>query len=224
VHNLLRSLIKEIVSEAFIFEVAPQDFSSNKKAVITAGPPGSGKSTISKLVLGGLGFSDRDIDDMLKFLLRREKIGLDMSKYSPDEEKKKQELRNKTFNWIEKSQEQDIKSGKGIIVNTTGANYDYTISLKKKFEDAGYSVKMLFIDASLDVSLKRNSARERSINPQILKQKHSEVASNIEKYRKIFGGDFHYYSNDEGKEPSLRNKEIVNLSKDFVNWRPSRNN
>jgi adenylate kinase family enzyme len=213
-----------MVNDSFIFEVAPKDFSSNKKVVITAGSPGAGKSTVSKLILGGLGFSDRDVDDMLKSLLKREKMGLDMSKYSSEEEKKKDDLRNKTFSWIEKSQEQDVKQGKGIIVNTTGANYDFTISLKKKFEDAGYSVKMLFVDASLETSLKRNSERERSLNPQMLKQKHKEVENNIEKFKKAFGGDFHYYLNDEGKEASLRNKEIVKISKDFVNWRPSRNN
>jgi hypothetical protein len=58
----------------------------------------------------------------------------------------------------------------------------------------------------------------------MLKQKHKEVENNIEKFKKAFGGDFHYYLNDEGKEASLRNKEIVKISKDFVNWRPSRNN
>ena len=223
-NSLLRSLIIEMINDALISEVAPIDFLPSKKAVITAGPAGAGKSTISKLVLGGLGFSDRDVDDMLKSLLKREKMGLDMSKYSPEEERKKDELRNKTFSWIEKSQQQDIERERGVIVNTTGANYDFTISLKKKFEDAGYSVKMLFVDAPLETSLLRNSKRERSISPQLLMQKHREVTSNVEKFRQAFGGDFHYYLNDDGKDASLRNKEIVSISKDFVNWRPSRNN
>jgi len=222
--DLLRNLIIEMINDLLIYEVAPKDFSSNKKAVITAGPPGAGKSTISKLILGGLGFSDRDVDDMLKSLLKREKMGLDMSKYSPEDEKKKDELRNKTFSWIEKSQQHDIERERGIIVNTTGANYDFTLSLKKKFEDAGYSVKMLFVDAPLETSLARNSKRERSINPQLLNQKHREVTSNVEKFKQAFGNDFHYYLNDEGKDASLRNKELVSISKDFVNWRPSRKN
>lgn len=222
--NFLRSLVREIIYESLLLELDPKDFSSNKKVVITAGSPGSGKSTISKLILGGLGFKDLDTDDMLKYLLKREKMGTDMSKYSKDQEEKKDSLRNKTFSWIEKSQEYDKKLGKGIIINTTGANYDYTIYLKEKFEDAGYNVKMLFIDASLETSLKRNKARERSLKDDDVIQKHNQVSSNIENFRKAFGKDFHYYSNEEGKKPNLSNKEIVSISKDIVNWRPARNN
>jgi predicted kinase len=151
-------------------------------------------------------------------------MGLDMSKYSPEDEKKKDELRNKTFSWIEKLQQRDIEQEKGIVVNTTGANYDFTISLKNKFEEAGYSVKMLFVDASIEESLKRNSERERSINQKMLIQKHKEVTSNIDRFRQVFGDNFHYYLNSEEKEVSLRNKEIISISKDFLNWRKARRN
>lgn len=222
--SFLHSLIREIIYESLLLELDPKDFDSTKKVVITAGSPGSGKSTISKLILGGLGFRDLDVDDMLKYLLKREKMGTDMSKYSKEQEEKKDSLRNKTFSWIEKSQEYDKKLGKGIIVNTTGANYDYTIYLKKKFEEAGYNVKMLFVDTSLETSLKRNRARKRSLKDEDVVQKHKQVSANVEKFKKEFGKDFHYYSNEAGKEPNLRNKEIVLISKDFVNWRPARNN
>ena len=222
--SFLRSLVREIIYESLLLELDPKDFDSTKKVVITAGSPGSGKSTISKLILGGLGFRNRDPDDILTHFLKREKMGTDFTKYTEEEKKKKDALRYATFPVIVKSQDYDRKMGKGIIVNTTAADTKHVFDLKNKFEEAGYSVKMLFIDASLKTSLKRNAERSRKMKPKDVKDKHEALLTAIETYKEVFGKDFHYYSNDEGKDPSLKNKEIVMISKDFVNWRPARNN
>lgn len=219
-HRELATLRKVIVSMLSERD-AVKDFKADKRVVITAGPPGAGKSTISKLILGGLGFVDRDVDDMLVSLLKKEKLDLDMEKHSSEDKKKTDELRNKTFSWIEKSQESDIKKGRGFIINTTGANYAWTVDLAKKLEEAGYQVKMLLVYCSLETALKRNRSRSRSVPEEVVKQKHSQVENNIEKYRAKFGGDFHYYNSDEGK-PAPTDPMIVKISKDIHNWRPSR--
>lgn len=219
--SYLKTFIKEVIKESLIFEIAPQDFNSEKRAVITAGGPGAGKSTVARLILGGLGFQDRDVDDMLVYLLRREKMGTDMSQYSPEQHQKKDELRNKTFSWIEKSQNSDIEKGRGVIVNTTGADVGFTLGLKKKFEDAGYDVKMLYIDSSLEDSLARNKMRQRSLPQEVLQQKHKQVSGNLEAYRSAFGDNFHYYMNGPSR-PSLKDPEIISISKDFTNWRAPR--
>ena len=215
----LRKVIVSMLSE----RDAVKDFKADKRVVITAGPPGAGKSTISKLILGGLGFVNRDVDDMLVSLLKREKLDLDMDKHTSEDKKKTDELRNKTFSWIEKSQERDVKMGRGFVVNTTGANFEWTVDLAKKFEEAGYEVKMLLVYCSLETALKRNRNRSRSVPEEVVKQKHSQVANNVEKYRAKFRGNFHYYNSDEGK-PAPTDPDIVGISKDIHNWRPSRLN
>ena len=213
----LRNAIAEILKESD----AIRNFDVNRKIVITAGSPGSGKSTVSKLILGGLGFSNRDIDDMLVYLLKREKMRASMTDYTPEELKKTDELRGKTFSWIEKSQDYDLKRGRGFIVNTTGANFGYTMSLVKKFKEAGYEVKMLFVDCSLETALERNRKRPRAIPENVLKQKHAQVSDNLEKYRAAFGGDFHYYNSDENK-PTATDAGVLKISKDIQNWRNAR--
>lgn len=214
-------LLRQLIAESLLQEVAPGDFRAEKRAVIVAGPMGAGKTTISKLILGGLGFINRDVDDMLVRLLRQEKMSLDMKNFTPEELSVVDNLRAKTFDWIEKVQRKDREVGRGIIVNMTGANFPFAMQLTQEFKDAGYEVKMLFVDVSLETSLARNSSRERSVNEKVVEEKYHRTKENIPKFREAFGGDFHYFDSEVGKASPV-DPQVIKISKDITNWRPAR--
>jgi len=218
--NTIQTL-RHIISETLLQEIAPREFDPHKKAVIVAGPMGAGKTTISKLILGGLGFINRDVDDMLVRLLKQEKMKLDMKDYTPKELAVVDSLRSKTFDWIEKVQKRDREAGRGIIVNMTGANFPFTMQLTQEFEDAGYKVKMLFVDVTLKTSLARNRTRERSVNEKVVEEKYHRTKENIPKFKEAFGDDFHYFDSETGKA-SLSDPQVIKISKDITNWRPAR--
>ncbi len=218
--NMIR-VLRCVISETLLQEIAPREFDSHKKVVIVAGPMGAGKTTISKLILGGLGFINRDVDDMLVRLLKQEKMKLDMKDYTPEELAVVDSLRSKTFDWIEKVQKRDREAGRGIIVNMTGANFPFTMQLTQEFENAGYKVKMLFVDVTLKTSLERNRTRERSVNEKVVEEKYHRTKENIPKFKEAFGDDFHYFDSEIGKA-SLSDPQVIKISKDITNWRPAR--
>ena len=54
---------------------------------------------------------------------------------------------------------------KSIIIDGTAGFYDRIIKQKEAFEDAGYDVAMVFVDAPLETALSAQHERERKLNP-----------------------------------------------------------
>ena len=209
------------IIDNILYKTARYDFDASKKLVITAGPPGIGKSTISNLVLGGLGFKSYDSDFFLQSLLKKENMPLKMNEYSDEQLDKMYKIRENVFRVIEKAHENTVSKGQGLIINITGPDAQKTIELANLFKERGYSVKMLYVDGSLDMALEGNSKRERSIpveGEMGLISKYNKVAENKETFKNFFKDDFHYYYNSKDKTPSLINNEIQSLSKIFLNW------
>ena len=146
------------------------------KAVFMAGGPGSGKSYMAQNIfgipekanvsVGGL----RTVNSDKQFMYMLKKYGFDPTQLAqyPDDVFKElgapkkaggtglrdvaQELRV-----IEK---QGYMQGKqGMIIDSTGSNFQKVKKHKKELEDAGYDTYMVFVMTSLDTALKRNTMR-----------------------------------------------------------------
>ncbi len=209
------------IIDNIIYKNASYNFNAAKKLVITAGPPGIGKSTISSLVLGGLGFKSYDSDFFLQNLLRKEKMPLKMNEYSEEQLEKMYRIREDVFRVIDKAHQNTAEKGQGLIINITGSDSAKTIELANLFMERGYSVKMLYVDGSLDMALEGNMKRDRSIpveGDKGLINKYQQVSQNKQIFKNFFKENFHYYYNSYDKIPNLSNEEIQRLSKKFSNW------
>jgi hypothetical protein len=217
----MRHVSAASVVDNLIYKRANFNFDPSKKVVITAGPPGIGKSTISGIVLGGLGFKSYDSDLYLKNILKKENMPLRMNEYTEEQLEKMYEIRKGIFTALDKAYNRSFEKEEGLVVNVTGSDYNKTVELTENLKSKGYSVKMLFIDGSLDMALEGNLRRERSIpveGDNGLISKFNLVAGNKEAFKNYFKNDFYYYYNSYDKAPDLRNKELQTLSKKFLNW------
>jgi adenylate kinase family enzyme len=217
----MRHVSAASIVDNLIYKKADFNFNPANKVVIIVGPPGIGKSTISGVILGGLGLKSYDSDVYLKNILKKEKMPLRMNEYTEEQLEKMYEIRNGIFTAIDKAYNRSFEKEEGLIINVTGSDYNKTVGLAEKLRSKGYSVKVLYVDGSLDMALEGNLRRDRSIpvdGENGLISKYNLASGNKEAFKDYFKDDFYYYYNSYDKAPDLRNKELQILSKKFLNW------
>ena len=188
------------------------------KAVFMAGGPGSGKSFMAQNIFGipekanvsvsGL----RVVNSDKQFMYMLKRYGFDPTQLAqyPDDVFKElgapkkaggtglrdvaQELRV-----IEK---QGYMSGKqGMIIDSTGSNFQKVKKHKKELEDAGYDTYMVFVMTSLDTAQKRNKMRaekgERELPAHIVKKSWKDTRKNMGGLKALFGKNFALVNNDK---------------------------
>jgi shikimate kinase len=133
------------------------------KAIFMAGPPGAGKNIVLKsLGLKSAGLKLQDIDHTLAYLQRaKANIRHDGDGY----EQSLQVTRRK-----QTVLQQEML---GLIINTTGRDYESLINLKKELESVGYQTFMLFVDVEEDIAW--NRAQQRFANATDPKDKNRPV-------------------------------------------------
>lgn len=75
---------------------------------------------------------------------------------------------------------------------------------------------MIFVNAPLETSLKRNELRDRKISKDLVKDYWHNIQKNIDKYKMLFDSKFILINND-----NLTNEEIKNLWKKVHNFSKS---
>ncbi|HUS50949.1 MAG TPA: AAA family ATPase [Candidatus Paceibacterota bacterium] len=186
------------------------------KAIFLAGGPGSGKSFFKKKFLGN--FKSLDADQLGEFKLKKENIPLDINKRNtPEEKKMASKLSRKawktTFN---KKLPLFLEGRLPIVIDRTGVNYEPIAIQKRTLEDLGYETKMIFVDTPLDIALKRNETRDRTLSNKLVKDYHVKVRTNLDNYKLLFGNNNFIAINNskEGEDPEW-NKEWVRINKWF---------
>ena len=208
------------------------------KAVFMAGGPGSGKSYMAQNIFGipekanvsvsGL----RVVNSDKQFMYMLRKYGFDPTQLAqyPDDVFKElgapmkhggtglrdvaQELRV-----IEK---QGYMSGKqGMIIDSTGSNFQKVKKHKKELEDAGYDTYMVFVMTSLDTALKRNTMRaekgERELPKDIVTKSWKATRKNMGGLKALFGKNFALVHNDKHLNDKEARHKFANLTKSYAN-------
>jgi len=166
--------------------------SSNLKAVVMAGGPGSGKSSvIKKLGLQNQGYKVVNQDISLEWA--KELVGLDPKEagYDAVQRSVRGELGALAIKIADKKLNQYTSKGKGVILDGTGASIKATEAKVKALKDKGYEVSMIYVETSKETALERNRNRkERSLKDKIVETTWNSVNANKQDYKNKFGESF----------------------------------
>lgn len=170
---------------------------NSPKAVILAGAPGAGKSSIVGDIISGLGLKVLNIDDHFIKNLKDAGVSLDLKKGGPEERSKAATAMQAAQKSYSSELEQEIKKRGNIVIDGTAASYKKTEQLKETLENAGYKVLMVYVYSSLEKSLRKNEDRferskgeDRSLMPFIVMQTWAGVTKNFLPYLELFGKNF----------------------------------
>jgi cytidylate kinase len=182
--NIVEQMLSESVDDPSIF-----------KAIFMAGGPGSGKSYIVKKIgLKALGYKLVGSDDIFKYNL--DKAGLPATPaviFSAEG----QALRDlaKQLDVIRADQYYDGRLG--VVLDSTGKDYNKSKQQKLAHEKMGYDTLMIFVNTRLETAIERDAARDRSLGAPVVTDLWNQVQSNIGKFQNLFGNNFIVIDNND---------------------------
>ena len=154
------------------------------KAFFLAGGPGSGKSYVTSRVTGGLGLKNVNSDRAFEIGIKKAGLSLKMPE---DEASLRDRIRTRAKELTGKALENYIQGRLGLVVDSTGRDYDNIARPVSLLKQMGYDCYMIFVNTSLEVAMARNSQRDRTVPPHILKTNWNAVQQNIGKFQRLFG-------------------------------------
>tara|TARA_B100001996_G_scaffold356665_1_gene320116 strand:- start:231 stop:917 length:687 start_codon:yes stop_codon:yes gene_type:complete len=165
------------------------------KAFFLAGGPGSGKTFVTRSAFAGTGLKVVNSDTHFERNLKKANMSLQM----PDSEEYFRDLIRKHSKRVAITQlDTYVKGRLGLVIDSTGRNYDSIASQTAMLKQMGYDCYMVFVNTSLDVALTRNARRERTIPEYITKKNWEGVQSNMGRFQKLFGlGNFLVVDNNK---------------------------
>jgi dephospho-CoA kinase len=167
------------------------------KAFFLAGGPGSGKSYVAMKSTGGTGLKTVNSDDAFEHLLTKAGLSLKMP---PEETEPRDVVRDKAKELTAKVQKNYLEGRLGLIIDGTGRESEKILRQKAKLEELGYDTYMIFVNTSLDVALKRNTERSRSVSEAIVVKSWKDVQANIGKFSNMFRQGFIVVDNNDAGE------------------------
>ena len=167
------------------------------KAFFLAGGPGSGKSYVVRRTTGGTGLKIVNSDPAFESLLKKAGLSLKMP---PEEFERKEKVRGQAKKFTEKVRQNYLDGRLGLIIDGTGKDADKILKQKASLEELGYDTYMIYVNTSLDVALKRNEERPRSLQKQIVITAWKDVQSNIGTFSNIFRQGFIVVDNNDADE------------------------
>ena len=193
------------------------------KAVFLAGGPGSGKSFVSKNILGGTGLKTMNSDDVYEILMKKQDLALDPDTIASPQG---QEIRDKAKLMTKKRSVNWIDGRLGLLIDGTGKDVAKYQKQAEFLRMLGYDVAMIFVNTSEEVAQQRNRQRARSLKPEMVSAMWNDVQQNLMKFQQIFGaGRFHIIDNSGGLEDLDRQKnfdKVYNETQRFLNTPPSK--
>ena len=208
------------------------------KAVFMAGGPGSGKSYVARELFGipktinvsVSGLKTVNSDTEFEFLLKKygfETVGggLDIDLWPKevfdtiaggDEDSKDMTIRKKAKLLTRARKEQYMNGRLGMIIDGTGHDYNKLSKEKKQLESMGYDCYMIFVNTSLEVALKRNQERVRSLPEDLLTKSWKDVQNNLGKFQGLFGSNFAVVDNSKHLKPKDAQKKFGMLTKKYI--------
>ena len=208
------------------------------KAVFMAGGPGSGKSYVASqlfgipkkinLTISGLKTvnSDTEFEHLLKkYGFETVGGGLDIDLWPDevfdmiaggDEDSKDMTVRKKAKLLTKARKEQYMNGRLGMIIDGTGHDYSKLSKEKLQLEQLGYDCYMVFVNTSLEVALKRNEERNRSLPEDILTKSWKDVQNNLGKFQGLFGSNFAVVDNSNFLSEKDAQKKFGMITKKYI--------
>lgn len=180
-----------------------KEIQGKPKAIFMAGPAGSGKSYISKILVPS-DFQTINVDDTYEELLKASGIGMKLAQMSPDELKKAGELMGQARKTTDTKYKEALANANNILIDSVGGSSKTLLKKKQELEDLGYETAMIMTYVSPITSLERNIKRNRSLLPSIVLRSWRDVNKNIDAYKQAFGNNFTLLNLD----PEGANKEF----------------
>ena len=171
------------------------------KAFFLAGGPGSGKSYVVRRTTGGTGLKIVNSDPAFESLLKKAGLSLKMP---PEEFERKEKVRAHAKKITAKIKQNYLEGRLGLIIDGTGKDANKILKQKASLEELGYDTYMIFVNTSLDVALKRNEERPRSLQKQIVVNGWKDVQSNLGAFSNIFRQGFIVVDNNDADEDAFQ--------------------
>ena len=171
------------------------------KAFFCAGGPGSGKSYVAGKTTGGTGLVSVNSDDAFEIMLAKEGLSAKMPK---DETEARDVVRDRAKVLTGKKQKGLVAGRLGLIIDGTGSDHEKVINQSIQLKQIGYDTHMLFVNTNLDVALKRNAARPRSVPEAIVVSLWKDVQNNLGKFSQHFKGNLVIVDNNDAGEDVFR--------------------
>ena len=179
------------------------------QAVFMAGGPGSGKSYMSRAMLGGSGLKVVNTDQALEYLM----VKHDLDPKMPDEEQADRDVQRGRAKELTNTRRGNYLDGRlGLIIDGTAKDYEKIAKAKKDLEDIGYETRMIFVNTNLETAQGRNMQRpERSVPEKLLNKGWKMAQENVGNFQMLFGrNDFYVIDNSENSENEDRVKKAYN--------------
>jgi len=157
------------------------------KAFFLAGGPGSGKSWVSAKTLMGQGMKVINSDDGFERYAKKVGLELKMTNMSAFQTKQKNFLRTRAKRGTMSMHQHAIDGRLGMIMDSTARDTARIEAEAQSMRYLGYDTYMVFVNTTLEVALKRNELRPRSVPEPIVINSHRQIQKNIPKLRAIFG-------------------------------------
>jgi predicted kinase len=215
--STIQKEIKEIRTKLFA-EIITEgvDDPGILKCVFLAGGPGSGKSYVANEIFGvgkgdiasvsAGGLKIINSDTAFQQALKRNGINpkdlADIQKNDPNfwafiAGEEGDSIRNKAKE-ITKKQQAFYEAGRlGMIIDGTGDEVLKIRNKKDHAEKLGYDCYMVFVNTSLEVALRRNAERSRSLPEDLVKDIWKKCQENMGKFQGMFGNNFVIVDNTE---------------------------
>ena len=171
------------------------------KAFFLAGGPGSGKSYVVRRTTGGTGLKSINSDEAFEHLLKKAGLSLKMP---PEETEPRDVVRGRAKELTTKKEKNYLEGRLGLIIDGTGKVADKILKQKASLEELGYDTYMIFVNTSLDVALKRNAERSRSLAEPVVVKSWKDVQANIGQFSNIFRQGFIVVDNNDAGEDVFR--------------------
>ena len=187
------------------------------KAIFFAGVPGAGKTFIARRLASIFyGLKQVNPDAAFKYLLKNKNLSLKMP---PEEETPREIERQRSKQIVGRQQQMYQQENLGMLIDTTGRSLSRVVDTKEELEAQGYDTAMIYVDADIETSVKRNRARERSIPEKVLMQNFGAVKANVPKFQELFGDRFFEIDNSLEKQSELPQnlKDLEYNIKQFLN-------
>jgi len=186
------------------------------RAIFFAGVPGAGKTFIARRLASIFyGLKQVNPDAAFKYLLKNKNLSLKMP---PEEETPREIERQRSKQIVGRQQQMYQQENLGMLIDTTGRSLSRVVDTKEELEAQGYETAMIYVDADIETSVKRNRARERSIPEKVLMQNFGAVKANVPRFQELFGNRFFEIDNSLEKQSELPEalKQIEQQVKEFL--------
>ena len=222
-------LVEEFLAEAVGTRKRKSNLLANRaryKALFFVGGTGSGKDYVAKKTGHGHGLTEINSDHAFEYLLGKEGVS------KTEETPRRTPVRAKAKGLTKIRQSALLSAGRGVIINTTGADHEKIGKMKAELERRGYDTKLVFVNTSNEVSRQRNIDRGKAGGrtvPEATRQKYWNKAQEAKGvYQKMFGDHFHHVDNSmdmntaSDDEKAAKEGEFTALFKHIRNWAASK--